>query len=444
MTHKQAVMAVLLFALLTLAIKSSAMEINGIGRYEFLGKERFIAAIYLDAVTDNSQKILSGDYAATLEMRVSAQTISRRGFSRRWLEAASINSNADTMAEHIGHFSQFNQFFKGSLKKGDKLILDFMPHRGTRVALNGVILGVISSDNFFQLLLQGWLGDIPLSSEFRQGLLSAGKIDAELNTRFQTLTYSAERRSAVLAWQEDGFTGSIVSASTASAPVITAIAATSTESVKVQAKPTVKVASNSASVAAREKTKVGRTEQSDAEGGVRQSRAKEARKETRKETRKKTRTAAVKTTAVNSSVTSQPVLTQKVSARSSVKAPVALKSPAVPKEQTQTSNSALASEAELLEYQRYFQALSKQIYKYQTLPRQAFQRRQQGEVRVAVTVDRKGYIVESRLEQASKYKSLNRQALDAVESAGPFAPLPASIDGKRYTFNVPLVYRLPY
>jgi len=94
--------------------------------------------------------------------------------------------------------------------------------------------------------------------------------------------------------------------------------------------------------------------------------------------------------------------------------------------------------------QEYYVQLSNQILKYQALPRQAFQRRLEGDVRVLIKIHRDGKLKSLELAHDSKHKLLNQQALDAVAEAAPFPPVPASLSGEEFAFSVPMNYRLPY
>ncbi|MEJ2418927.1 MAG: energy transducer TonB, partial [Exilibacterium sp.] len=96
------------------------------------------------------------------------------------------------------------------------------------------------------------------------------------------------------------------------------------------------------------------------------------------------------------------------------------------------------------EIQPYDSELLRLIYKYKTLPRDAFKHRLEGIARVLVTINRSGEIMDLEFEEKSQYKKLNDQALDAVVRASPFPPVPDYIEGEGYTFSVIMEYKLPY
>jgi len=57
-------------------------------------------------------------------------------------------------------------------KKGDAILLDFLPDSGTRVVVNGQPRGKpIAGDDFYRALLRIWLGDKPVDGDLKKGML---------------------------------------------------------------------------------------------------------------------------------------------------------------------------------------------------------------------------------------------------------------------------------
>lgn len=60
----------------------------------------------------------------------------------------------------------------GEARTGDRIQLDFVPDSGTRVVVNGEPRGKpIAGGDFYRALLRIWLGDKPVDSDLKQGLL---------------------------------------------------------------------------------------------------------------------------------------------------------------------------------------------------------------------------------------------------------------------------------
>ena len=60
----------------------------------------------------------------------------------------------------------------GAAKAGNLIALDFLPESGTRLSLNGEAKGnAIAGEDFYRALLKIWLGDKPVDSDLKKGML---------------------------------------------------------------------------------------------------------------------------------------------------------------------------------------------------------------------------------------------------------------------------------
>jgi hypothetical protein len=63
----------------------------------------------------------------------------------------------------------------GEAKKGNVIMLDFVPGTGTRVLVDGAAKGKpIAGDEFYKGLLRIWLGDKPVDGDLKKGMLGQG------------------------------------------------------------------------------------------------------------------------------------------------------------------------------------------------------------------------------------------------------------------------------
>jgi hypothetical protein len=62
----------------------------------------------------------------------------------------------------------------GEAKKGDVILIEYVPDSGTRVMVNGQARGApIPSDDFYSAVLRIWLGDKPVDGDLKKGLLGS-------------------------------------------------------------------------------------------------------------------------------------------------------------------------------------------------------------------------------------------------------------------------------
>ena len=63
----------------------------------------------------------------------------------------------------------------GVLKRGGIVNIDFLPGKGTRIAVNGEDKLLIPGDDFFTALLRIWIGRKPVDGRLRDAMLGGGE-----------------------------------------------------------------------------------------------------------------------------------------------------------------------------------------------------------------------------------------------------------------------------
>jgi hypothetical protein len=91
-----------------------------------------------------------------------------------WSDGFSNNTPADRLTALQQRIDQFNAMFTDA-KKGDVIVLDYIPNQGTKVTIAGTEKGVIPGKDFNDAMLLIWLGDKPVTKDLRAKLLGAGK-----------------------------------------------------------------------------------------------------------------------------------------------------------------------------------------------------------------------------------------------------------------------------
>ena len=90
----------------------------------------------------------------------------------------------------------------------------------------------------------------------------------------------------------------------------------------------------------------------------------------------------------------------------------------------------------------YTPLIVQKIYQNISYPSRAVTKNQQGTVRVALQIGRSGELQTLHTTQESKYGSLNRAALKAVQKAAPFPELPEAITADSFELSIPITFRL--
>lgn len=379
--------ALMVFA--TAVTAQAAPLLNGLALEQQFNKDRYIAAVYSDTLADSANVLLDNNTTRKLEVRIIADGLSARRFRNQWMEAIAINNSGDVLSGQAENMVTFANLFKGRFYKGDQLSVAFDGNSGrTTVSLNGVKMGQIADRNFFNTLLRAWVGPVPPSTDFRDGLLANGNVDSGLLGSYELLEPSADRVADVTA-SLDAQAEAKAEEPEASKPAVAAA-------------PAVKKPKLAADIPPPSLASVGNA-------------ANEAA----------ARTA------------SQPTPNKPAPAQRRPQP----KAPAEP-ELDEEDEAPLTADM-ILARQIYHSMLLRHTYKFIRYPKRAQERGQEGSVRINVSIDSRGQIREIQTLQESRYATLNREAREAVERAGPYPAAPPQLVKDTYQFTVPITFRLP-
>lgn len=396
-------------ALLLLGLVSTshaAPLLNGIASHQELGKDRFIGALYSEQLTESAEVLMASDMPMRLEMKITADRgIAARRFSRMWIEGMAINVRANALAEQADNMVAFTNMFQERLLENDHIVLTLTPGQGVMVAVNDTELGSIDSDSFFGLLASTWIGRVPLSSNFRDQLLQAGDVNTSLQGRFESISPTESRRDDVAAWvappapaPTPAPVAEASSSAPAAAPVIAATPTIAPPKLDLPApvteeEPTPAPASASAGTASN--------------------------------------------TASSTASAAQPA----PASSSSAPVPVTPPPEALADEEDEDFVPVFTAES-LLANQRYFSNLVRKVQLEIKYPRRALQRGYEGFIRIAITIDRDGNLLNTEVLEESEHSILNDEALEAVEDAAPFDAIPAVITGQVHEFTIPITFAM--
>ncbi|MET1254313.1 chalcone isomerase family protein [Aliikangiella maris] len=147
----------------------------GMGLTRLLNDDYYIGAMYLDEKVeyDKTADFFSVKVARRMQFKFASKiSISARSFKRKLVESLRINNSRKDINAQKAELAQFLKFFSGSYKKGDELSFDYHHTFGTRVILNGRIIGQVeNSHDLYNLLVKIWVGERPPTSKFKSGIL---------------------------------------------------------------------------------------------------------------------------------------------------------------------------------------------------------------------------------------------------------------------------------
>ena len=108
--------------------------------------------------------------------------------------------------------------------------------------------------------------------------------------------------------------------------------------------------------------------------------------------------------------------------------------------ESQASVTSTSADPGLLE--RYRLALIDAAKRYRRYPVQAMERGWQGRVEIRVVIGTNGTIKDALIKTSSNYQILDDQALDMVKRGKPLTSIPAALQGREFTVDVPVIFEL--
>lgn len=181
----------LLLPLLLWALPASALELAGVavenkakvgtGELVLNGagiRTRAFFKVYVGALYLAEKKSTTADVLALAGAKRVALTLLRELSAQQLSDALGDGIHANSSAAEAEalkpRINELLALFTDG-KKGDVILLDFLPESGTAVRVNGDARGKpIAGEDFFRALLRIWLGDKPVDGDLKKGMLGQG------------------------------------------------------------------------------------------------------------------------------------------------------------------------------------------------------------------------------------------------------------------------------
>ncbi len=407
-----------LFSIHLSAASQAAPMLNGIASYEYLGKERFIAALYLDNPTSDVHELFAAPQHRRMELRI-PERFSGRRHVRTWVEGAAINNPAAVLKANAEAMVSFTQLINVSLRPGDRVTIDAPMGESLIVSINGVQQGEIASSELFDVLLRSWVGSVPLSSTFRQDILAAGDIDPAMVARFEGLEPTKERIAFANNLLEPSEAEASENDEQAEQQVASADDSDNTEQGIIDSS----AINTSLAVAAPEL----------------QAPSLPANPSVPEEETESVTVSAVEPNSQPAEASPAPRNDQEDEGPALQLA--SLSNESILDDDDEELEGPISVES-LLAQQLYHSELLARTYKMVRYPSRAIRKDYEGRVTLQVTIDQYGMLLNTETVDDSGHGLLDRAARDAIKDSSPFPAPPMDLQGESFTFTVPIEFRL--
>jgi hypothetical protein len=146
------------------------LQLNGIGyRTRFVFKI-YVGALYTETKVNSRDAVQALAGPKRVAMHIIYDLVAREKMVKAWHEGFEENNSHEQLEKLQARLDTFVNYFP-DLKAGDEVLLDYIPATGTRVTINGEEKGVIDGADFYQALLDVWLGDEPADGGLKDAML---------------------------------------------------------------------------------------------------------------------------------------------------------------------------------------------------------------------------------------------------------------------------------
>ena len=150
------------------------LVLNGAGvRSKFVFKVYAIGLYLTQKVSQGSEALrMSGPKRVVISILMNEVTADQFMTAiREKLKSTLGTAEGEAIRHGVEHLDEIIDAVK-LLKRGYTVFLDFVPGSGTRIVINGESRGnPIAGREFFDAVLDGWIGDTPVSESLKRALL---------------------------------------------------------------------------------------------------------------------------------------------------------------------------------------------------------------------------------------------------------------------------------
>lgn len=151
----------------------SHLHLNGLGLRAVSIIKGYAAGLYLTERATTAEAVIHAKGPKRLQLHMLREA-RPHDFNKALVSGMRKNATEaelQALSERIGQLERIIDSI-GSTKKGDTINLDFVPERGTTLSMNGTPRGdTIAGADFYNALLEIFVGDRPVDAKLKKGLL---------------------------------------------------------------------------------------------------------------------------------------------------------------------------------------------------------------------------------------------------------------------------------
>jgi len=156
----------------SIALDGKTLLLNGAGTRTKLVFDIYVAALYRGEKSKQVETVLADTGARRVSLHILFGLTSAK-LLEAFTTGIAANQTPAQLSAIDAPLKKFAAIFAAipEVKKGDVILLDYLPEVGTKVVVNDVERGVITGLEFNRALLSVWLGNKPVDADLKKDLL---------------------------------------------------------------------------------------------------------------------------------------------------------------------------------------------------------------------------------------------------------------------------------
>ena len=152
------------------SLGGSELVLNGAGIRTRAIFKVYVGALYLTEKKSSAAEVLAQKGAKRVSLSM-LRDLSAQQLNEAFENGIQANHSAADVEALKPRIAELLSLFTDG-KKGDVILLDFLPESGTVVTLNAAVRGKpIPGEDFYRALLRIWLGHKPVDGDLKKGML---------------------------------------------------------------------------------------------------------------------------------------------------------------------------------------------------------------------------------------------------------------------------------
>lgn len=159
----------------TASVGGQELKLNGAGVRTKIVFKVYALGFYLQEPKTTVPEVLNAAGPRRIQI-VTLRDLTSDEFGQAFMSGLSANTTMDERTRFLPQTKVFGEMFGAipGLKKGDVLVVDWLPGVGTQCTLNGKKIGEVVQDvGFYNAIMKIWIGDKPVDSSLKPKLLGS-------------------------------------------------------------------------------------------------------------------------------------------------------------------------------------------------------------------------------------------------------------------------------